>query len=311
MKLVKVLICVALSLSFLIIGIGFAVPNATLNFTGDVSFQHTNLYISNVTTQGNVNIIGYSGTMFTLTADEGATMTVSITNPLNDPHYYLNYIAGDHTLDDVIDQEHIDGFTLSENMVAGAEIASGGTLTFTVAFTAGVEYIIKFNFTTVAPETEYKGMTLKGLDTDGDDVPDVYVVTAYDQSNINVEIPSSVNGVPVVEIAGSAFAEFSKLTTIRIPKSITSIGADAFADKDNSGLLGTLKYEQITFLYEGTYEQWQAIEKDANWDRYIGQGSKIYFIADGTYIEETASNDRWSESPRVWSDPKTGTYSDQ
>ena len=311
MKLVKVLICVALSLSFLIIGIGFAVPNATLNFTGDVSFQHTNLYISNVTTQGNVNIIGYSGTMFTLTADKGATMTVSITNPLNDPYYYLNYTAGDHTLDDVIDNEHVDGFTLSENMVAGAEIASGGTLTFTVAFTAGVEYIIKFNFTTVDPETEYEGMTLKGMDTDGDHVPDVYAVTAYDQSNKNVEIPISVNGVPVIEIAGSAFAEFSDLTTIRIPKSITSIGADAFADKENSGFAGTLNYEQITFLYEGTYEQWQTIKKDDNWDRYIGQGSRIYFIADGTYIEETASNGRWSASARVWSDPKTGTYSGQ
>lgn len=142
MKLVKVLICVALSLSFLIIGIGFAVPNATLNFTGDVSFQHTNLYISNVTTQGNVNIIGYSGTMFTLTADKGATMTVSITNPLIDPYYYLNYTAGDHTL--------------TTTAKLGDEVPAGGTLKFTVTFDDVIdhEHMVKFNFTAVPPTLE-------------------------------------------------------------------------------------------------------------------------------------------------------------
>ena len=142
MKLVKVLICVALSLSFLIIGIGFAVPNATLNFTGDVSFQHTGLYISNVTTEGTVNIIGYSGTMFTLTADKGATMTVSITNPLIDPYYYLNYTAGDHTL------------TITAKL--GDEVPAGGTLNFTVTFDDVIdhEHMVKFNFTAVPPTLE-------------------------------------------------------------------------------------------------------------------------------------------------------------
>ena len=142
MKLVKVLICVALSLSFLIIGIGFAVPNATLNFTGNVSFQHTDLYISNVTTQGNVNIIGYSGTMFTLTADQGATMTVSITNPLNDPYYYLNYTAGDHTL--------------TTTAKLGDAVPAGGTLNFTVTFDDVIdhEHMVKFNFTVVPPTLE-------------------------------------------------------------------------------------------------------------------------------------------------------------
>ena len=292
MKMVKGLVCMLLSLVVLTLGIGYAQLTDKITATGELNYTHTSLYISGMTPDAGVSVTGYSETLINLTAQAGGTINLSITNPTDYKHYYLDYTSA------------IDGFDLSENMVAGAEISSGETLTFTVAFTAGGEYIIKFNFTTVAPETEYEGITLKGLDTDGDRVPDVYVVTAYDQSNENVEIPSSVNGVPVVEIAGSAFAEYSDLTTVWIPKSITTIGADAFADKE--GFI--LKYEQVTLLFEGTYKQWQDIQKDANWDRYLGKGSRVYFISDGTYIEETANNGTFSASARVWSDPKVGTF---
>lgn len=144
-----------------------------------------------------------------------------------------------------------------------------------------------------------------------DGVIDYYKVTSVveNDANINIVIPGIFNGKPITEISGGAFAEFDNITTVKIPTSITYIGADAFANKENSGFLGALKYEQITFLYEGTYEQWQAIEKDENWDRYVGQGSRIYFIADGTYIEETGRNGTWSETDRVWSEPVEGTYS--
>ena len=135
MKLVKVLICVALSLSFLIIGIGFAVPNATLNFTGDVSFQHTGLYISSIETTGNVNISGYSGTLLNLTADAGSTMTITVTNPLSESWYYLNYVAGEYT------------FT-SIDIAIGKEVkGNGGTVTFTVTFPAiTTQQVVQFTF---------------------------------------------------------------------------------------------------------------------------------------------------------------------
>ena len=153
-------------------------------------------------------------------------------------------------------------------------------------------------------------VSLTPVDSNGDGITDYYQVTNVQESdaNVNIVIPEELNGIPVVEVSGGAFSEFDNITTVKIPTSITSIGADAFANKENSGTLGTLKYEQITFLYEGTYEQWQAIEKDANWDRYVGQGSRIYFLADGTYSEETARNGAWSASNRVWSDPVEGTY---
>lgn len=148
-------------------------------------------------------------------------------------------------------------------------------------------------------------------DANNDGFPDGYRVSGVkeDDGNIHIVIPDYILDSPVDEIDMGAFAEFDNITTIRIPTTIKTIGADAFADKENVGILNTLKYEQITFLYEGTYAQWQAIEKDENWDRYVGQGSKIYFLADGTFIEETAKNGTWSASDRAWSDPKEGTYS--
>ena len=292
MKLVKGLVCMLLSLVVLTLGIGYAQLTDEITATGELNYIHTTLYFSDVTPDTSVAVTGYSETTINLTAQEGGTISLSITNPTDYKYYYSGYTPV------------IEGLTLSENMVGGDEITSGGTLTFTVSFTTAGEHIIKFNFTKAAPKTEHKGMTLEGFDTNGDGMDDVYVVTAYDQSNENVEIPSSVNGVPVVEIAGSAFSEYSDLTTVWIPKSITTIGEDAFADKE--GFI--LKYEQVTLLFEGTYKQWQDIQKDANWDRYLGKGSRVYFISDGTYIEETANNGTFSASARVWSDPIAGTF---
>ena len=293
MKLVKGLVCMLVSLVVLTLGIGYAQLTDEITAIGVLNHTHTTLYFSDVTPNAGVAVKGYSETLINLTAEEGGIINLSITNPTNYKYYYLDYTSS------------TEGFKLSESMVVGTEIASDDTLIFTVSFFRAGEYIIKFNFTKVAPKTEYEGMTLEGVDTNGDGMDDVYAVTGYDQSNENVDIPSSVNGVPVVEIVGSAFAEYSDLKTVWIPKSITSIGADAFADKE--GFI--LHYEQITLLYEGTYEQWQAIVKDENWDRYIGKGSRIYFLADLTYSEETASNGSFSATERIWSEPKAGTYS--
>lgn len=293
MKILKILIGIVLSFSTAFIGVGYAQLTDEITAIGVLTHTHTTLYFSDVTPKAGVAVKGYSETLINLTAEEGGTINLSITNPTNYKYYYLDYTSS------------TEGFKLSESMVVGTEIASHNTLIFTVSFFTAGEYIIKFNFTKVAPKTVYEGMTLEGVDTNGDGLDDVYAVTGYDQSNENVDIPSSVNGVPVVEIAGSAFAEYSALETVWIPKSITSIGVDVFADKE--GVI--LKYEQITLLYEGTYEQWQAIVKDENWDRYIGQGSKIYFLADLTYSEETASNGVFSAKEREWSEPKAGTYS--
>ena len=153
-------------------------------------------------------------------------------------------------------------------------------------------------------------IVLTPVDGDNDGDIDYYSVTGVQVSdaNIHVSIPSAFNGIPVTEISENAFASFSNLTTVTIPASITHIGVNSFADKQQSGFLGTLKYEQMTLLYEGTYAQWEAIEKDDGWDTYLGQGSRIYYEADGRYSEETARNGTWSSTNRVWSNPEEGVY---
>lgn len=127
-----------------------------------------------------------------------------------------------------------------------------------------------------------------------DGVVERYKVSGVNVSNDNVDvvIPSTFNGKPVDEIGKDAFAEFDNIETVKIPTSITYIGVDAFADRERGGgFLGLgLKYEQITFLYEGTYDQWNTIEKDPNWDRYVGDGSKIYFLAEGNYVLKVGKN---------------------
>ena len=131
-------------------------------------------------------------------------------------------------------------------------------------------------------------------------------VNASDE-NKYVTIPAYIGNIPVEVIADGAFGDFDNLTVVEIPVTMKEIGEDAFASKETN-LIGILKYEQITILYAGTYEQWQLIDKHENWDRYLGKGSQIYFLADGTYSEETASNGTWSAKDREWSAPQAGTY---
>ena len=76
MKTAKVLLCIALSFSVLFVGIGFAAVSKTLSFSGSLDFQHTGLYISNITAGDGVAVQGYSGTLINLTATKGSTMTV-------------------------------------------------------------------------------------------------------------------------------------------------------------------------------------------------------------------------------------------
>ncbi len=53
-------------------------------------------------------------------------------------------------------------------------------------------------------------------------------ITYYDKSQTEIEIPSSINGLPVVEIGGYTFYLFQKLTKVTIPDSVTTIGCSSF-----------------------------------------------------------------------------------
>lgn len=59
-------------------------------------------------------------------------------------------------------------------------------------------------------------------------------VIGYRGDNTKLDIPSTINGVNVTSIGDSAFALSYKLTSIKIPSSVTSIGKDAFKFCDNA-----------------------------------------------------------------------------
>ena len=56
-----------------------------------------------------------------------------------------------------------------------------------------------------------------------------YIVTGYNGSDTAIVIPSSVNGIPVKEIAANAFKGKQRITSITVPDSVTYIGSYAFS----------------------------------------------------------------------------------
>lgn len=147
MKLVKGLVCILFSLVVLMLGVGYAQSTDEITATGNVNFTHTDLYISNIDTQGSVNILGYSDTTLTLTAVKDSVMIISITNPTVDPYYYVNYTAGSYTLN-----------LSDDDLKLGSSVAPGKTITFTVRLPAiANEQTVKFNFSLVPPTLEEPG----------------------------------------------------------------------------------------------------------------------------------------------------------
>ncbi len=83
----------------------------------------------------------------------------------------------------------------------------------------------------------------------------------------------------VVSIGDGAFHGFCDLTSIVIPVSVTSIGADALWAWDSKPDVSYNSLVSIT--YTGTMEQWRKIRKSTGWSNNMPNGLKIY-CTDGT-----------------------------
>ncbi len=70
----------------------------------------------------------------------------------------------------------------------------------------------------------------EGLTFAPDDKEDGYVVSGYEGKSQTVVIPEIYNNLPVVSIGKSTFSGCSRLRSVTIPDSVTSIGTDAFGD---------------------------------------------------------------------------------
>ena len=114
-----------------------------------------------------------------------------------------------------------------------------------------------------------------------------YGVFEYCSRLTSITIPDGVRG-----ISDFAFKSCSSLTSVTIPDSVTSIGGYAFdsctsltsvtigdsvTSIDYSAFSNCTALTSVTF--EGTLEQWNAIEKDSTWDLYTG--SYTIYCSDG------------------------------
>lgn len=132
---------------------------------------------------------------------------------------------------------------------------------------------------TIYPVYTYNGdVSLIPVDNNGDGVTDEYHVGGYNNPNGQdlVVIPDYVNGIPVTEISSNAFSSYADIHSVVIPKTVTSAGANIIAEKWGFADSG----ETVTIYYEGSYEEWIALEEtfDSGWDSGLGGSSRIFFL---------------------------------
>ena len=58
---------------------------------------------------------------------------------------------------------------------------------------------------------------------------DTLTITNYTGPGGAVDVPATINGLPVTSIGYIAFYDCTNLTSVTIPSSVTSIGEEAFA----------------------------------------------------------------------------------
>lgn len=85
----------------------------------------------------------------------------------------------------------------------------------------------------------------------------------------------------VAEIHNSAFNGCESLTNVSISQGVQTVGIQAFMDCTNLNL--------ITF--NGTVEQWNAIDKAGNWNYNSNNLTHVYCVADGQYVHLQDSED--------------------
>ena len=91
-----------------------------------------------------------------------------------------------------------------------------------------------------------------------------------DSTDTEIFVASSVDGLPVMVIGARALENCTALTAVSLPSSINQIGAYAFAGCQDLKALS----------YGGTVSQWEAVEKDPDWN--TGSSLRTVVCTDGT-----------------------------
>ena len=150
------------------------------------------------------------------------------------------------------------GGSYSNPLTYGAELYIDGELVTEVVVPESISTIGDYQFegyTSLTSITIHSGVTSIGSSA------------FWDCSNL--ESVTFADGSQLTSIGGDAFRNCSSLTSIEIPAGVTSIGSWAFSRCSNLE----------TIYYNGTEEQWNAIEKGTDWD--FGCGNyEVVFLGD-------------------------------
>ena len=128
-------------------------------------------------------------------------------------------------------------------------------------------------------------------------------------NNLLVSIPGSIDGVPVTSITAGAFANFSNLHAVVIPREVgslegvASMGSDAFS---NDSLSIFSQGQTITIYYEGSYNEWQSLVNKAasGWDDGLSKNTCIFFLNGGDKVDSSQGymkrTTNWAGVPNGW-----------
>lgn len=161
-----------------------------------------------------------------------------------------------------------------------------------------------------------------GVDSDGDGYIDYYTIDAIADLPQDVVIPGSINGIPVEEITKlysgdgtdgklnqtvqsihlgegikiireHALSATPNLSEVYLPSTLTTIEGNAFALNP-----GQEKDKVVAMIYNGTKEQWDAVEKASDWAKALDVGTTVT-CTDGVYSLESANgnNSQWGWTP--------------
>ena len=126
-------------------------------------------------------------------------------------------------------------------------------------------------------------------------------ITSYQGAAAKVVIPATINGTPVKEIAGSAFANHTEITSLVIPSSVTNIDNNAFSGLTNltkvkigAGVqfIGDSAFRDASLLKEVKFPN-SLISIGDNAFRHSGLqgvtfGKKVELIGDHAFAENTS-----------------------
>ncbi|HEX4122324.1 MAG TPA: leucine-rich repeat protein [Verrucomicrobiae bacterium] len=112
-----------------------------------------------------------------------------------------------------------------------------------VSVTAGVTNTASGTYTQeAAPASDFTYVTNDGTIT----------ITGYTGPGGSIEIPSTINALPVTDITNQAFANLTTLTSVTIPDSVTNLGDQAFSSC--SSLTAVSISTNVTTISFGTFE---------------------------------------------------------